>query len=512
MHPPPPETLAEEVSLDPGDWGEFRRLGHRMVEDMADWLESVDRRPAWTPMPPSVPDRLDEPLPREPQGLERAYADFRELVLPYSMGNIHPRFWGWVIGTGTPQGMLAEMLAAGMNTHVSFGSQAAVHVELRVVDWLAEMLGYPHPCAGLLVSGCTMATITGLCVARNERSGADVRAAGLPAVPRLTFYGSQETHSSVTRALEVLGLGRDAFRPIPADGDYRVLVPALEERIREDRAAGLRPVCVIGNAGTTNTGSFDDLAALAEVCRREGLWFHVDGAFGAMAALVPGLRRLTAGLDRADSLAFDLHKWMHIPYEAGVVLLKDREALTRNFPLGGAYLKPVPSGVATGPVNFMAMGIQQSRGFRALKVWMMLKEHGVARIARCVERNVEQARALAERIRKEPRLHLAAPVALNVVCFRYEVPGRSPEDLDELNRRLLVSIQENGVAVPSHTVLEGRFVLRVAISNHRTRQEDLSAFVDEILARGRVFEATFRAGSEGPSPSPGNAPTRGATP
>jgi aromatic-L-amino-acid decarboxylase len=483
-----PDTLGLEESLDPESWDELRALAHRMVDDLLTYLETVRERPVWQPIPAAVKRALRRPLPREGQGADRAYADFVEHVLPHPMGNIHPRFWGWVIGTGTPFGALAEMLATGMNPNMGGGEHVPSYVEAQVLDWCKEMTGFPASASGLLVSGGSMANLLGLAVARNARAGFDVRREGLGAAPAaLTLYGSREMHSSIQKGVELLGLGSESLRLIPTDAEFRVDLAALEAAIRADRAAGRRPFCVIGNAGTVMTGAIDDLSALADLAQREQLWFHVDGAFGALAALDPALRAALAGMERADSLAFDLHKWMYMPIEVGCVLVRDEETHRRAFSLTPEYLKKADRGLAGGTWWPSDYGIELTRGFRALKVWLSLKEHGIEKYARLIRQNVEQAGYLAGLVRESPELELLAPVPLNVVCFRYTGgrPGRAGAELDELNQRILFELHERGVAVPTNALIEGRFALRVAIVNHRSRREDFDVLVDAVRRIGR---------------------------
>ncbi|HEX9054275.1 MAG TPA: pyridoxal-dependent decarboxylase [Gemmatimonadales bacterium] len=479
------ETLRAEESLDPENWDELRSLGHRMVDDLLTYLQTVRERPVWRPIPAGVRSFFKGPVPRKPEGAEQAYADFREQVLPHPMGNIHPRFWGWVMGTGTPLGALTEMLAAGMNPNMGGGDHVANLVEAQVLDWCKEMLGFPPEASGLLVSGGSMANLVGLTVARNARAGFDVRRQGVRgASGPLTVYASVETHSSVQKGVELLGLGSEALRLVPVNAQFEIEVGALERMLREDRAAGCRPICVVGNAGTVGTGAIDDLRALADLSAREDVWFHVDGAFGSLAALVPEYRPRLAGMERADSIAFDLHKWMYVPFEAGCTLVRDAEVHRRAFSLRPDYLTHAERGLAAGTLWFSDYGIQLTRGFRALKVWMSLKEHGLDRYARLVRQNIGQARYLAQLVRQAPDLELLAPVPLNIVCFRYVAPGRDEAALDALNQELLIQLHEQGIAVPSNLTLAGRFALRVAITNHRSRREDFDLLVREARRIG----------------------------
>jgi aromatic-L-amino-acid/L-tryptophan decarboxylase len=480
-----------EETLDPADWGELRALGHRMVDDMMDYLEGVRERPVWRPVPAETRAALDEPTPRGPTDPAEVYRQFREHVLPYPNGNIHPRFWGWVMGTGTPLAMLADMLASGMNPHLACYDQSPALVERQVIRWMAELLGFPAESSGLLVSGGTIANLLGLAVARNARAGFDLRAEGLqrPNTPRLLVYGSSETHSWSKKACELLGLGDSALRRIPVDDEYRVDVPALRAAIAEDSAADHRPICVIGNAGTVNTGATDDLRALASLCREYGLWFHVDGAFGAFAALAPSLRSTVAGMEQADSIAVDLHKWGYLPFEVGLALVRHPDAHRATFATSSRYLDATPRGIVAGGFPFADLGVQLTRGFRALKVWMSLKAQGADAWGRLVEQNVAQARHLRDRVLAEPRLELLAPAPLNVVCFRYLAPALDPAALDAVNEEILLRVQERGIAVPSSTVLGGRFALRVAITNHRSRLEDFDLLADAVLAIGAELTA-----------------------
>ncbi|MCA9907295.1 MAG: amino acid decarboxylase [Anaerolineae bacterium] len=489
----PHDFVNTEESLDPQDWEAMRALGHRMLDDMLDLLQTVRDRPIWQPLPDEVKDRLHLPLPHQPQSPETIYADFMRDVAQYPMGNIHPRFWGWVIGTGTPLGVLAEMLAATLNPNMGGGEHGAVYVENQVIEWCKEMLGYAPDASGLLVSGGSMANLVGLTVARNVQAGYDIRAEGVQAhEQRFTEYASQEAHSSIQRGVEMLGLGANALRKIPVNGDLQIDIVALEAALAADKAAGMQPICIVGNAGTVNTGAVDDLNALADICEREDIWFHVDGAFGAMAALAPALRYLVAGMTRADSIAFDMHKWMYMPYEIGCTLVRNRKQHYNAFTLTPDYLVHGTRGAAAGDIWFSDYGIQLSRGFRALKAWMSIKEHGIDKYGRLIQQNVEQARYLAALVDAEPELERLAPVSLNIVCFRVRPSGMPEAALNAFNEELLIRIHEAGLAVPSYTRLDGAYAIRVCITNHRSRREDFDVFVRETLRLGRELAEEYR--------------------
>jgi glutamate/tyrosine decarboxylase-like PLP-dependent enzyme len=483
-----------EESLDPSDWAEMRRLGHRMVDDALDYLERVRERPTWKPVPESAKQALRAPLPMEGESAGKVYDEFRRDLFPHTMGNIHPRFWGWVIGTGTPFGALADLMASTMNPNVGGGDQGPNYVEVQVLAWLKEMMGYPADASGLLVSGGSMANLVGIAVARNAKAESDVAQQGVAGAPRrMVLYASSETHNSVHKAMSLLGLGRDALREIPVDAAYRIEVAALRRAIGEDRKAGLQPFCVVGNAGTVNTGAIDPLPALADLCRAEDLWFHVDGAFGALAAIAPGVKPLVEGMERADSLAFDLHKWMYVNYEVGCALVRWPEKHRATFVSPADYLAHLSRGLPAGPIWFSEYGVELSRGFRALKVWMSLKEHGVAKYGRLVAQNCEQAKYLEALVEKEPELAMMAPVPLNIVCFRFAPPGLEDARADAINEEILYGLQESGTAVPSSTMLRGRFSIRVCLCNHRTRREDLDLLLKEVLERGRAALAAGAA-------------------
>jgi glutamate/tyrosine decarboxylase-like PLP-dependent enzyme len=480
-------------TLDPEDWDEMRALAHRIIDDALDYIQATGERPVWQAVPEEVTQRLRQPAPAAPSRPAEVYDEFLEIIQPFTMHTAHPRFWAWYMGSGTVMGALGDLLASTLNPNLGGGNHAAPLVEKQVIDWISQMMGFPDDSSGLLTSGGSMANFTALTVARNTNCGYDVRREGVLTAPGpLTVYASTEVHSCNHKAVETLGLGSDGLRPVPVNDDYTIDLAALEQRVAEDRAAGLVPFCVIATAGTINTGAIDDMNAIADFCEREGLWFHVDGAIGAVAILADNVREQLSGMERADSVALDLHKWMHIPFEAGCVIVRNASAHRDSFALVPEYLarKADDGGLASGSLWFSDYGLQLTRQFRALKVWMSIKEHGLARYGRMIARNVEQAAYLGRLIEGTECLELTAPIGLDIVCFRYNPGGLGTEALNSLNKSILVELQQGGIAAPSYTTLNDEYCLRVAISNHRSRFEDFDLVVDEILKIGERLRST----------------------
>jgi glutamate/tyrosine decarboxylase-like PLP-dependent enzyme len=468
-------------NLDPEDWSGLRTLGHRMLDDMFDHLASLREQPVWRPMPQAARDSLREKLPHQPGDPVAAYETFRQLVLPYATGNLHPGFMGWVHGGGNPVGMLAEMLAGALNANLGGRDHAPIEIERQVIAWAAEMAGFPASASGVLVTGTSIANFIGVLVARTAALGPRVRRTGINGA-RLVAYASAAVHGCIPRAMEMAGLGRDALRLVPCDAAGRIEVAALAAAVERDCHNGLMPFLVVGSAGTVDIGAIDDLTALARFCRAENLWFHADGAFGAIAMLAPGIRPKLAGIEQADSLAFDFHKWAQVPYDAGCILVRDAARQIDTFGADAAYLRRTQRGLAGGGVWPCDLGPDLSRGFRALKVWMTLKTYGADRIGAVVQKTCDLAQMLAARIDAEPSLERLAPVALNIVCFRFKAPQA---DADKLNAAIAADIQEAGIAAPSTTVVNGQLAIRAAIVNHRTEPEDIAALVDAVLRAGR---------------------------
>jgi aromatic-L-amino-acid decarboxylase len=488
-------NAVSEETLDPDNWESMRKLGHKMLDDMVDYLKTVRERPVWQNIPEQVKAQFTAPVPINPERPKEVYKEFTEKVLPYPMGNIHPRFWGWILGTGTVMGAYSEFLAASMNTNNGGGNHIAVHVEKQVLDWIKEMLQFPASASGVLTSGCSASNLIGLTVARNTKADFDLRRKGLQMAPKnMVLYASEEAHSSIQKAVELLGLGSEAMRFLPVNNQFQIDIAKLEAAIIKDRESGFSPFCVVGAAGTTNTGSVDDLKALAIICRRQKLWFHVDGAFGAWARLSPKAEKTVAGMEFADSLALDLHKWMYMPYEIGCVLVREEKQHRKAFCLTPKYLAhgKEEHGVAGGDLPwFSDYSYELSRGFRALKAWISIKEHGSKKYARIIQQNIDQAFYLGKLIKASPQLELSAPISLNIVCFRFVSSDLTDLLLDEINKKIAIDLQERGIAVLTGTVINGKYVLRVANTNHRSRREDFEILVSEVLHTGKKLAGSL---------------------
>ena len=480
----------------------FRAAGHRLVDQIATLLESIPGRPVTRDESPSaVRDALslNGPLPEEGEDADALLESAARLIADHSLFNAHPRFFGYITAPPAPVGILGDFLAAALNPNVGAWvlSPAASEIEGQTVRWIAELVGYPAGCGGLLVSGGNMANLVCFFAARAAGADWDVRDAGVNAggCPRLRAYGSAETHTWIQKAADLAGIGTSAVRWIPTHGDQRMDVGALREQVAADRAAGDRPFIVVGTAGSVSTGAVDPLRELASFCREQRLWFHVDGAYGGFAAAVPEAPDDLRALSDADSVAVDPHKWLYAPLEAGCALVRDADALRRAFVYHPPYYH-----FDEQATNFVDFGMQNSRGFRALKVWLALRQAGASGYRCMISGDIQLSRVMARAVERSADLELVTQ-ALSITTFRYVPPALRPrlseprvaEYLDTLNRELLGAIQRGGEVFVSNAVVQGRFVLRACIVNFHTTAADVEA-VPEIVGRvGAELDARLRA-------------------
>jgi glutamate/tyrosine decarboxylase-like PLP-dependent enzyme len=490
-------TQAASVSLDPADWADFRRQAHLMLDDLLGEMENLRQRPVWQAIPEEVRARFRQALPLDPCDLAKVHEEFMTSILPFTARNAHPGFMGWVQGGGTPVGMLAEMLAAGLNANSAGRDQIPLEVEKQITGWMREIFGFPAEASGLFVTGTSMANFAAVVVARDAKLGGGVRRRGVDRTAhKLTAYASIAVHSCVGRALDFAGLGSESLRLIPVDSRQRIDLAALEKAIAADRAAGFTPFLAIGNAGTVDTGAIDDLAGIARLCSEQGIWFHVDGAFAALAMLAPELAPRLKGIEQADSLAFDFHKWAQVPYDAGFLLVRDGALHQAAFASSASYLAREERGMSAGSPWPCDLGLDLSRGFRAFKTWATLKVYGLNAIGAVIEHTCELARYLESRILAAPELELMAPVELNIVCFRYRFADSADAAADELsdrlNRQIVFELQESGAVAPSTTLIGNRLSIRAAIVNHRTSRAEIDTLVEATLDRGRALRSTAR--------------------
>jgi aromatic-L-amino-acid/L-tryptophan decarboxylase len=475
----------------PFSWSpdEVRRVGYRVVDLIAEHLAGLPEQPVVRPVPPALALAMrSEPLPATGMSADDILQSFARDIAPHPFGNGHPRFYGWVNSPPAVMGVFGAALAAAMNPSVAGGNHAAVHLERQVIRWFRELLGFPDDTMGLLVSGTSTAALTGLAVARHvacQRNGWNVRAAGMQSDdgdkrrPRLTVYQSAEGHSCHQKAIELLGFGHDSLRIVASDGALRMRPDALNAMIAQDRAAGRLPVAVIASVGTVNTGAIDPIGELADICGQHGVWLHIDGGYGGPALLTSDYDDLRDAFARADSVAVDPHKWLYVPVDAGLVLIRDRLAMRDAFSLVPPYLR------TEGDDPWLSeFGLEQTRPFRALKIWMALQYFGLEGYRTLIEHDLVLAHYLAERVRHEPELELWEPQGLSIVCFRVVPAGlRDDAAIDSLNRRILSALQAAGRAFLSSTVLNGCFWLRACIVNPRATESDVEAMLAEVQRR-----------------------------
>lgn len=479
----------------------FRQVGHQLVDEIAEFLATLAERPVTTGETPQTIRQLLEPdrLPEHGAPAERLLPEAAQLLFDHSLFNGHPRFWGYITAAAAPIGILADLLAAAVNPNVGAAilSPLASEMEAQTIRWLAELIGYPRNCGGLLVSGGNMANFVGLLAARQAKAPWNLKKEGMAGSnQRLVAYVSQETHTWIDKAAELFGLGANAVRWIPTNANQQIDIVALKQQLNADRAAGHLPFLVVGTAGTTSTGAIDPLPALAEICQHYDLWFHVDGAYGAPAALLPDASPDLLGLQAADSVALDPHKWLYSPLEAGCVLVRDPQHLVATFSHNPTYYNFAGS-QEDPPINYHEFGMQNSRGFRALKVWLALRQVGRAGYQQMIGDDIALAKALYAELGRYPELQ-AVTQNLSITTFRFvppDLPTHTAEAtlyLNKLNAELLNRLQKGGEAFVSNAVLAGDYLLRACIVNFRTTLADIQALPELVIRLGRQVDAELR--------------------
>jgi len=483
------QTIAQSLDCDLDIFRNDLRNASELVVRLYERLDATRITPAKTHK--EIASLFDEPLPEEPRAMECIFSEVESKIFANSTLYLSPRFFGYINSGGNQASILGELLGSALNQILALWhfSPAASEVERRVIQWIAEFIGYPCQAGGCLLSGGSAGNLVGLAVARKQKAPFDADSVGMRGGPRLTVYTSQEVHASVDKAMMILGMGRDQLRKIAVRDDFTIDLEALEKQVSEDRNFGYRPICVVGVAGTTNTGAVDPLSALAEFCQAQGLWFHVDAAYGGPAASTKAAGKLFRGLEQADSLVVNPHKWLYVPAEAACILVREPAALRQTFQVAADYLKKENEAGVDAPLDFKDYSPQLHRNFRALKVWMTFKAYGAEKLRAAIESNIEIMRYLANRIDESQDFVRLAPVPLSVVCFQYRTTDNfrhtDQQYLDDLNNRMLDALEKDGRVFLSGTTIHGKRALRACSVNHRLRREDVDFLLDVTRQVGR---------------------------
>jgi len=488
---------------------EIRQLGYYSVDLMVDYFKNIGKASALTGKSlKQMKELFAEPLPQAEQNPCTILDECREKVITNAICIGNPRFLGWILASGTAIGAFADGIASILNQNVAVsGSGMATALELLVIDWFKEMLDYDPNAAGILLNGGSMANLTALATARNVTADFDIRTKGLQHGKTMIMYVSEEVHMCIPKAANILGIGMDNIRWVKVDDDFRLDIKDLQAKIIEDQNHGMIPFCVVATAGTVNTGAIDPLVSIADICQRYNLWFHVDAAYGGFAALSPNLKPLLKGITRADSIALDPHKWLFIPYEAGCILVKNPSHMIQTFSINAPYLhiKNTDSH-SSKDIDFSDFGLQLTRRFRALKIWMSLKQYGIQKYGRLINQNFYLTRYLAALVKESSDFEAVSPVTLSIFCFRYfpedirkkyqKLEQLEKEEIDEYLNRLNRVIAEEMLldhrAVLSSTVLKDTYILRVCIVNYRTTKQDIKDILTIVRELGRLADKKLR--------------------
>jgi aromatic-L-amino-acid decarboxylase len=466
---------------------EMRSLGYRIVDQIVEHFETLASKPVMRVSPRvELEAELREPLPEESTPVDALLDQLRRVVWP-NIGNVqHPRFFAFIPSPSNFVSVMADALAAGFNPFAGnwLEGSGPAQIELVTIDWLREMCGLPETAGGLFVSGGSMANLTALAAARRARL--DNRS------DDAIIYFSDQTHNSVEKALRVLGFAREQIRAMPSDEDFRLPVESLRRAVAEDRADGKRPFLVIANAGTTNTGAVDPIDQLADLCERENLWLHVDGAYGAAACLSERGRKLLVGIERADSLSLDPHKWLFQPFEIGCVLARDARLLKKTFHTMAGYLEDTKR-AEEEEINYYDYGVQLTRGFRALKLWLSIKTFGAAAIREAINHGFEMAEFAESLLRQSDCWRIISPATFGIVTFIFVAEGCSESEISEIHRRMVEAMAEDGFAFANSTTLRGQTVMRLCTINPRTTEDDVRATIKQLEQFGRELQDRIKS-------------------
>lgn len=466
----------KQLTLDPTNWEASREAAHKIIDETFDFFRSLESKRCWTPLPQEVKLTLKEKAPAKGKSLTNVYDDYKNCILNYHQGNIHPAHFAWIQGGGNLTSAIADFLSSAFNANVSIGDHAARYVEQQVLDWCREMFRLPQQSTGLLLSGSSMANLTAMVAAKNRALSQKHK------LELLTIYCSTETHSCIQKAARNIGFKEDAIRYIAANNQCQVNTAELNKQIEADLAAGFIPTILIGNAGTVNTGAIDPLDELSQIARKYKLWLHIDGAYGLPACLCESKREVLENLSKADSWAFDFHKLFNINYDVGCVFVKEGELLNHAFTIKNAshHIYNVNDGIAGKIPSTDDIGFELSRSFKALKIWMTIKEFGFDHIVGMINEKLEQAKYLQQKIEEHPNLQLITAAQISIVTFQYVHNSLDETLIDNLNKAIVLELQQRGIAAPAITMVNNKTAIRVCITNHRTNTTHLDIMIKEI--------------------------------
>jgi len=472
--------INDKLDLNPKDWIKTKEIAHQMIEDTFEFFQSIDVKPCWKPLPISVKNNLNEKLPLDGTPLSTVYSEYKKNIFPYYQGNIHPQYFAWIQGGGNITSALGDFLSSIFNSNSSIGDHAARYVEKQVIGWCKEMFQLPINSEGILLTGSSMANLTAIVTAKNWATKSKMD------IGNLSIYSSVETHSCIAKAVKNIGLPQKTLRLIRVNNEFEISAEALIEEIEMDIENGFTPFMIIANIGTANTGAIDSIKRLSKISKKYKLWLHIDGAYGLPAYITKEFANELGNLSKADSIAFDFHKLFNINYDVGCLIVKNKNNLKETFTTNEAahYLVNGNEGIAGGIETTDNLGFELSRSFKALKIWMTIKEFGMTQISEVIRDKLSQAKYLENYISNEPSLQLMSPVKLSIVNFRFIKKGLTNVQLNELNKKIVITIQLEGFGVPAISEINKLIVIRVCIANHRTEYKHIDALVKKIITIG----------------------------